>query len=164
MGRFESSDHRFHQYACGCKPDEQVPEVYAQWVKHPTGPFSPPSTLPARSIFKVRASPRTCLRQAGGGLILVRELDERPGFERVIAQHLTDSRRGKNTQFPFAGLLPQSVYSRLAGYEHLNDAERPSHDPIPRGGADRFGEDSGSRRRLDQRVAMVTGSHGHRLL
>jgi hypothetical protein len=47
-----------------------------------------------------------------GGLILVRELDEHLGFGDLIAQHLTDSRRGKNTQLPLAGLLRQSVYSR----------------------------------------------------
>src|SRR6266700_4882643 len=64
-----------------------------------------------------------------GGLILVRELDERLRFGALIEQHLTDSRRGKNTQFPFADLLRQSVYSRLAGYEDLNDAERLSQDP-----------------------------------
>jgi len=63
------------------------------------------------------------------GLILVRELDERLGFGELIEQHLTDSRRGKNTQFPFADLLRQSVYSRLAGYEDVNDAERLCHDP-----------------------------------
>ncbi len=64
-----------------------------------------------------------------GGLILVRELDERLGFGELIEQHLTDSRSGKNTQFPFADLLRQSVYSRLAGYEDVNDAERLSQDP-----------------------------------
>ena len=63
------------------------------------------------------------------GLILVRELDERLGFGELIEQHLTDSRRGKNTQFPFADLLRQSVCSRLAGYEDVNDAERLSPDP-----------------------------------
>jgi len=64
-----------------------------------------------------------------GGLILVRELDERLGFGALIEEHLTDSRRGKNTQFPFADLLRQSIYSRLAGYEDLNDAQRLSQDP-----------------------------------
>ncbi len=64
-----------------------------------------------------------------GGLILVRELDERLGFGELVEQHLTDSRRGKNTQFPFADLLRQSVYSRLAGYEDLNDAQKLSQDP-----------------------------------
>jgi hypothetical protein len=64
-----------------------------------------------------------------GGLIVVRELDERLGFGELIEQHLTDSRRGKNTQFPLADLFRQSVYSRLAGYEDVNDAERLSQDP-----------------------------------
>jgi hypothetical protein len=64
-----------------------------------------------------------------GGLILVRELDERLGLGDLIAHHLTDSRRGKNTQFPLADLFRQSVYSRMAGYEDLNDAERLSQDP-----------------------------------
>jgi Transposase DDE domain group 1 len=42
---------------------------------------------------------------------------------------VSDSRRGKNTQFPLADLLRQSVYSRLAGYEDVNDAEHLSQDP-----------------------------------
>jgi hypothetical protein len=58
----------------------------------------------------------------------VRELDERLGFGQLIAQHLTDF-RGKNAQPGFADLLRQSVNSRLAGYEDLNDAERLSQDP-----------------------------------
>jgi len=63
-----------------------------------------------------------------GGLILVRELDERLGFGELIAQHLTDSRRRKNTQLPLADLFRQSVYSRIAGYEDVNDAERLAQD------------------------------------
>jgi hypothetical protein len=51
-----------------------------------------------------------------GGLVLVRELDERLAFGELIAQRLNDSRRGKNTQLPLADLLRQSVYSRIAGY------------------------------------------------
>ena len=49
-----------------------------------------------------------------GGLILVRELDERSGFGDLIVQQLTDSRRGKNTQLPLADPLLRSVYSRIA--------------------------------------------------
>ncbi len=63
-----------------------------------------------------------------GGLILVRELDERLGFGDLIAQHITDP-RGKNTQFPLPDLVRQSVYRRLAGYEDVNDAEPLAHDP-----------------------------------
>ena len=64
-----------------------------------------------------------------GGLILVRELDERLGLGDLIAEHLSDQRRGKNTQLPLADLFRQSVYSRMAGYEDVNDAERLSQDP-----------------------------------
>src|SRR5713226_7684181 len=63
-----------------------------------------------------------------GSLILIRELDERLGFGELIEQYLTDS-RAQNARLPFADLLRQSVYSRLAGYEDVNDAERLCHDP-----------------------------------
>src|SRR5271169_2886546 len=64
-----------------------------------------------------------------GGLILVRELDERLGLSVLIERHLIDSRRGKNIQLPLADLLRQSIYSRLAGYADVNDAARLSQDP-----------------------------------
>jgi len=54
-----------------------------------------------------------------------------PGIRELAEQHLTDP-RGKNTQLPLADLLRQSVYSRLAGYEDVNDAERLSQDPTLR--------------------------------
>src|SRR5713226_1067755 len=64
-----------------------------------------------------------------GGLLLVRELDERLGLNALITENIMDDRRGKNTQLPLPDLLRQSIYSRLAGYEDLNDAERLSQDP-----------------------------------
>jgi hypothetical protein len=36
-----------------------------------------------------------------GGLILVRELDERLGLGDLIAEHLSGARRGQNTQLPW---------------------------------------------------------------
>ena len=57
------------------------------------------------------------------------ELDERLGLEAIIAGHLSDSRHGLNSQFRLPDLLRQSIYSRLAGYEDLNDAARLSTDP-----------------------------------
>ena len=68
-------------------------------------------------------------RITSAGLILVRELDERLGLGTLISEHLNDSRQGLNIQFSLADLLRQSVYSRLAGYEDLNDAVRVSADP-----------------------------------
>ena len=64
-----------------------------------------------------------------GGLILLRELDERLGLGKLIDEHLTDSRQGTNKKFPFVDLVRQSVYSRLAGYQDLNDAVPVSADP-----------------------------------
>ena len=64
-----------------------------------------------------------------GGLVLIRELDERLGLDRLIDEHVRNTRQGENTKFPLADLLRQSVYSRLAGYEDLNDAVRVSTDP-----------------------------------
>ena len=63
-----------------------------------------------------------------GGLLLVRELDERLGLSELIERYLTDA-RGKNMQLPLTDLVRQSVYNRLAGYEDVNDAERLSQDP-----------------------------------
>jgi hypothetical protein len=58
----------------------------------------------------------------------VRCLESRLGFGELIERHLTDG-RGKNAQLPLTDLVRQSVYSRLAGYEDVNDAERLSQDP-----------------------------------
>ena len=41
---------------------------------------------------------------SNGGLILVRELDERLGFSELIEQYLTDS-RANNARFSFTDLL-----------------------------------------------------------
>ena len=57
------------------------------------------------------------------------KLDERLGLEAIMIEHLRDSRQGLNTPFRLPDLLRQSVYSRLVGYEDLNDAERLSADP-----------------------------------
>lgn len=55
-----------------------------------------------------------------GGLILVRELEERLGFSELIGQHLTDS-RGKNTQLPLEGRLIKHAryYWLLLAESHL---------------------------------------------
>ena len=65
------------------------------------------------------------------GLVAYRELDESLGLTQ-IGEVLRDSRRGKNTQHELIGLLRQSVYSRLAGYEDTNDAEPLAVEPVMR--------------------------------
>jgi Transposase DDE domain group 1 len=63
------------------------------------------------------------------GLLLPRELDERLGLDALIERYLADPRTGHNRQFSVSDLFRQSIYSRLAGYEDTNDAERLAEDP-----------------------------------
>ena len=66
------------------------------------------------------------------GLLAYRELDEALGLTKMAADLLGDSRLGSNKQHGILPLLRQSIYSRLAGYEDVNDAERLSVDPAMR--------------------------------
>jgi hypothetical protein len=66
------------------------------------------------------------------GLLAYRELDEAIGLTEMGAEVLTDSRQGSNKQHQLVPLLRQSIYSRLAGYEDVNDAERLCVDPALR--------------------------------
>jgi hypothetical protein len=67
-----------------------------------------------------------------GGLIAVRELDEQLGLTAMAEEYLKDKRQGRNIQHELKELLRQSVYSRLAGYEDVNDAEKLRNDPALR--------------------------------
>jgi len=66
------------------------------------------------------------------GLLPYRELDDAIDLTDTGAERLADARTGKNGQHRLAGLLRQSVFGRLAGYEDVNDAERLCRDPAMR--------------------------------
>jgi hypothetical protein len=66
------------------------------------------------------------------GLLAYRELDEVLGLTEMVEGSLCDSRVGSNKQHQLTPLLRQSIYSRLAGYEDVNDAERLRVDPAMR--------------------------------
>jgi Transposase DDE domain group 1 len=66
------------------------------------------------------------------GLLAYRELDDALALTSTAATGLRDARTGQNTQHSRLALLRQSIYSRLAGYEDVNDAERLCLDPALR--------------------------------
>jgi hypothetical protein len=67
-----------------------------------------------------------------GGLLAYRELDDVLGLTTSGGGRLAETRTGKNRRHLLVGLLRQSVFGRLAGYEDVNDAERLCHDPAMR--------------------------------
>ena len=64
-----------------------------------------------------------------GGLLLYRELDDVLELTAKGGEQLTEKRPGKNTTLSLLEQFRQSVFSRLAGYEDTNDAERLRIDP-----------------------------------
>jgi hypothetical protein len=66
------------------------------------------------------------------GLLAYRELDDALKLTSTANQELSDQRTGRNTQHSMVALLRQSVFSRLAGYEDTNDADRLCVDPAMR--------------------------------
>jgi hypothetical protein len=108
---------------------------------------------PVRLSFnpQLRVEFRGATVTSDAGLLLPRELDERLGLNTLIDRHLIDLRTGRNRQFVLADLFRQSVYSRLAGYEDTNDAERLAEDPTFRMLA--------SRERRETSVALTSTLH-----
>ena len=58
------------------------------------------------------------------GLLAYRDWDEALASFDSVPSVVHDSRTGRNIQHDLASLLRQSVYSRLAGCENVNDADR----------------------------------------
>jgi len=91
-----------------------------------------------KNDLRVRFDSRLKLKFLGSqvttdaGLLAYRELDEALGLTEMGAEGLQDSRLGRNKQHALLPLLRQSIFSRLAGYEDVNDAERLCVDPALR--------------------------------
>ena len=66
------------------------------------------------------------------GLLAYRKLDDALGLSTMAGKTLADAGTGKNGRHALVGLLRQSAFGRVAGYEDVNDAERLRHDPAMR--------------------------------
>lgn len=96
------------------------------------------------------------------GLRAYRELDDALDLTASAGGLLHDQRTGKNTRHSMTALLRQSVYSRLAGYEDTNAAERLCVDPAMRqvvGGRARetHGASTSHMGRFEREVLTQTG-------
>lgn len=56
------------------------------------------------------------------GLLAYRELDDALGLSATAGEAPADAPTGKNGRHALVGMLRQSVFGRLAGYEDVNDA------------------------------------------
>jgi len=65
---------------------------------------------------------------AGG--ILLREIEERFGFIRKLAECFTDHRDPERIEHPLADLLKQRLFGLALGYEDLNDHDWLRHDAM----------------------------------
>ena len=81
---------------------------------------------------KVRLEFHGATITSDAGLLPIRELDDALGLTHIAADYLQESRSGRNIRHHLVPLLRQSIYSRLAGYDDTNDAERLSQDPAMR--------------------------------
>jgi hypothetical protein len=92
------------------------------------------NTLPLRVDFdrRLKLEFHGSRITSDAGLLAYRELDGALGLTDMAADTLVDNRKGKNGWHGIVGLLRQSVYGRLAGYEDVNDADRLGRDPAIR--------------------------------
>ena len=59
---------------------------------------------------------------SNGGLLVYRDLDHALGLFNSVSRVFIDKNTGRNIQHTMPTLMRQSIYSRLAGYEDVNDA------------------------------------------
>ena len=125
---------------------------------------APTSRAKLRFDRRVRLEFHGATITSDAGLLACRELDDALGLTETTNECLQESRGGRNVQHRLVGLLRQSVYSRLAGYEDTNDAERLAQDPTMRvvvgrrGGPERPAASTNTMSRFETEVLTQDGN------
>ena len=65
-----------------------------------------------------------------GGVLLLRQLEQRSGIVRRFAACFTDYRCAEQVEHPLLDLLKQRVFGLALGYEDLNDHDQLRSDPM----------------------------------
>lgn len=92
--------------------------------------------IEAQIAFSFQGQPPIACRFDGGelssdgGLLPLRQFDERGGFTAKLAACFVDVRQAAKVEHSLATLLRQRVYQIIGGYEDANDAERLRVDPV----------------------------------
>ena len=81
---------------------------------------------------RVRIEAKGAQITTDAGLLIMRDLADAIGLSDMAQAMLRDTRRGKNKVHSLDAMLLQSVFSRVAGYEDVNDADTLAHDPAMR--------------------------------
>lgn len=82
---------------------------------------------PDRPIYVTFDAPET---SSDGGLLLLRQVDERLGLSRWFADSLVDRRDPSRVEHSRLEQVRQRVYQIAMGYEDCNDADQLRHDPM----------------------------------
>ena len=122
----EFLEEKFVSRSCGSSPPNGADSAPLTIII--TGPDALRLDFDRRLMLQFRGSTIT----SDAGLLAYRELDDALGLTDTGADTLADARTGKNGHHRLAGLLRQSIFGRLAGYEDVNDADRLCRDPAMR--------------------------------
>ena len=82
--------------------------------------------------LKVRLEFHGATITSDAGLLPIRELDDALDLTDIASNYIHESRTGRNILHDLVPLLRQSIFSRLAGYDDINDAVRLSQGPAMR--------------------------------
>src|SRR5580700_4943269 len=126
---------------CGLGRRLEGPEQPHRRPRMPTTPCPSPLRFdfhPDRHVDVTFDAPQT---SSDGGLLLLRQLDERLGLCNRIANVLPDTRAPERVVHSRLEQVRQRVFQIALGYEDQNDADALRHDPLLRASCDRLPND-----------------------